>query len=445
MRISALSWVLACLVGCASTDSGQAPLAGTDSSSEVTSEVAVDEEAEEAAREESATALEECQAATELVDKDDVRGALKRVDQCYALMLGLPEGEANAQAKRDLRLLAAELIAKIYSTGTPRTQAPMSSWDLGMPLVDNDNVQREIKSFTTTEREDFIEAYRRSGRYRPAIVAKLQAAGMPTQLSWLPLVESSFKVNALSRAAALGLWQFISSTGLRYGLRRDAWVDERLDPEKATDAAIAYLGDLHQMFGDWPKALAAYNCGESRVQSLQQRSPGEYLDFWDMFALLPRETRRYFPRLVAVLQLVENPARYGLTLPEPDAADPETTKLTIERPVRLGDIEKALRLADGALNVLNPELRHAATPSGTYALRVPAARANEVTSIIGTLATYEPPREPEYVTYRVRSGETLSQIAERYHVGLSTLMRVNGLRRADRIWPGQRLRIPMRG
>ena len=112
------------------------------------------------------------------------------------------------------------------------------------------------------------------------ILERLEKAGLPSQISWLPLVESWFKVRALSRASALGMWQFIASTGVRYGLGRDSWVDERLDPEKSTDAAIAYLTDLHGLFGDWPKALAAYNCGEARVMRLSRSASGEYLDFW---------------------------------------------------------------------------------------------------------------------------------------------------------------------
>ena len=155
------------------------------------------------------------------------------------------------------------------------------------------------------------------------------------------MVESWFKVRAYSRASAVGMWQFISSTGQRYGLSRDSWVDERFNPEKSTDAAIGYLTDLHGLFGDWPKALAGYNCGEARVQRLQRRSATEYLDFWDLYELLPRETRRYVPRLFAALQIIENPGKYGMTLPDPDDPPGELARVRIQRAVKPGDPRRA--------------------------------------------------------------------------------------------------------
>lgn len=392
-----------------------------------------------------AQALEECQAASEFLDAEDVSAAIARIDRCYALMMQLPEeaDDAFAQAKQDIRLLVAELVGRAYRAEPASASAPMTSWDLGLPMIDNAHVQRELRSFTTVERAQFLDAYRRSGRFRPMILAKLEAAGLPSQLSWLPLVESLFKVNALSRASALGLWQFISSTGLRYGLKRDTWVDERLDPEKSTDSAIAYLMELHRMFGDWPKALAAYNCGEGRIHALQNRSTSEYLDFWDMYARLPDETRRYVPRLIAAIQIIENPERYGITLPEPDAPLEETASVPIERSVRLDALEKALGLDPGAISERNPELRHKATPATAYQLRVPAERASDVPTAAAALAKYEPPKV-EYVTHRVRSGETLSTIAERYRTSVNAILQANRLRSAHRIWPGQRLRIPSR-
>ncbi|HSB60577.1 MAG TPA: LysM peptidoglycan-binding domain-containing protein [Vicinamibacteria bacterium] len=391
-------------------------------------------------------ALEMCQTAAALLERGEVEEAVAALDRAYEVMLALPvDGDdAFLQAREDIRLLVAGLIARAYRSGRTASGSSPTSWDLALPIVENEQVQREIRSLTTVEREQFLAGYRRSGRYRPMILAKLEAAGLPSQLSWLPLVESWFEVRALSRASALGLWQFISSTGLRYGLVRDAWIDERLDPEKSTDAAIAYLVDLHGLFGDWPKALAAYNCGEARVQRLQRRSSGEYQDFWDLYAELPRETRRYVPRLFAALQVIESPERYGIGLPEPQAPAGEVTRVEVERSVKLEHLDGVLGLERGTLAALNPELRYRATPRRPYALSVPAGEEPALRARIDSLPELKRP-PVRYATHRVRRGESLSVIARRYRSSVSAIMRLNGIRSAHRIWPGQRLRIPVKG
>ena len=427
------------------------PLAGPDDHADAGA-AAHDEEVAEAHPVDSleaiqAEALDLCQTAAGFVDQGETENAVDALDRAYRLMLELPnDGDAEwLQAKSDLRLLVADLIMQahelIRSTAAPAT----TSWDLAISVTDNEHVRREIRSFSNGEREHFLAAYQRSGLYRPMILAKLEAAGLPSQLSWLPLVESNFKVKALSRASALGLWQFIASTGLRYGLERDVWVDDRLDPEKATDAAIAYLTDLHALFGDWPKALAAYNCGEARVLRLQNRAPGEFLDFWDLYAQLPSETRRYVPRLFATLMILEDPERYGMALPEPLAPLPEWTTVAVFRPVQLASLEREFGLASGTLAQLNPSLRSAATPPREFHLRVPVAAGEEdLAEKIAALPEWRPPT-PQYLTHVVRRGETLSAIAGRYGTSVQAIMRSNNLRSAHRISPGQRLQIPGRG
>ena len=390
-------------------------------------------------------ALASCERARELLDAGETESAIAALDRAYELLLALPEVEeaAAVQAQDDIRRLVAELLARCYEVqrGAP---APMTSLDLSLAIVDNEHVQREIRSFTGYERQAFVDAYSRSGLFRPMILAKLESAGLPSQLSWLPLVESLFKERALSRAAAVGLWQFIASTGQRYGLARNAWVDERMDPEKSTDAAIAYLNELHGMFGDWPKALAAYNCGEARVDRLGRRNAAEYLDFWDLYALLPQETRRYVPRFFATLVILGDPARYGMTLPEPLAPRQDTVAVRVERAVQLDRLDAELGLAAGTLKGLNPALRHAATPAHTYDLRVPASAAELVGVRIAALPQWQPPRALT-VSHRVGRGETLSTIAARYRTSVEAIMRANRIRSANRIWPGQRLEIPVRG
>jgi membrane-bound lytic murein transglycosylase D len=391
-------------------------------------------------------ALEACQAAEELLAQGQADAALAAVDRAYARMLDLPANgdDAYLQSKEDIRLLAADLIRRIYRSGESTAAPKAPGRGFAMPAADNPHVQREIRSFTTVERDAFLEGYRRSFLYRPMILARLEKAGLPEELSWLPLVESWFKVRALSRASALGLWQFISSTGVRYGLGRDTWVDERLDPEKATDAAIAYLADLHGLFGDWPKALAAYNCGEARVMRLSRPGGDEYLDFWDLYEQLPHETRRYVPRLVAALLILEDPAKYGMTLPEPSPPLPAAATVSVARSVKLERLDAALALEPGTLASLNPELRRQATPKRAYDLRVPAGREEAVLAQLGGLPEWTPPA-PQYATHRVRSGETLSQIASRYRTSVTALMRANNLRSANRLQVGQRLRVPARG
>ena len=315
-----------------------------------------------------ANALEATESAHVFWQEGDTESAIETLDRAYELLLQIPEEGDLARQKEDLRHMISRRVVEIY-----RSQLTTAS-ELGssIPVVVNEQVQHELDRFTGAERRFFYESYRRSGQYRPMIVRKLREAGLPEELSWLPLVESGFKNRALSSARALGMWQFISSTGSRYGMQRDHWVDERMDPEKSTDAAIGYLTDLHGMFGDWMLALAGYNCGEHRVMRVIRRQEADYLDhFWDVYNQLPRETARYVPRLLATLAIVQNPEKYGMELPEP-LPPANTQRVTIERHAKLSSLDTALGLESGTIAALNPELRRKITPATSYGLRVPA-------------------------------------------------------------------------
>jgi membrane-bound lytic murein transglycosylase D len=386
-------------------------------------------------------ALDLCQAAEAALERGDAPAAIEALDRAYETLLTLPGDDASLQAQDDLRRLVADLLHRAYRPHARAAGAP--ALDLALPLTDNEHVQREIRSFTGPERDVFIEAYRRSGLYRPMILAKLKEHGLPSQLSWLPLVESAFKVRALSHAGALGLWQFIRSTGQRYGLSRDEWIDLRLDPERATDAALAYLADLHAAFGDWPKALAAYNCGEAGVARRQRGTNGDYQDFWDLYERLPLETRRYVPRFIATLMILEDPARYGLTLPEPLAPPAAPPTVTIARAVDLDKLDAALGLDKGTLRELNPALRSGATPPRAYELAVPEGAQERVAAAAQGLPEFKRPVHSAD-THRVRSGETLGLIARRYRTSVRAIVALNGLRNAHRLRLGQVLRIPTR-
>ncbi|MCZ7652362.1 MAG: LysM peptidoglycan-binding domain-containing protein [Thermoanaerobaculia bacterium] len=401
---------------------------------------AVGDESETAALlQQSLATFEEAQALFESGESDF---ALAALDRAYELMARVPaNGDAlAAQEKENLRLLIARRVVEIHAA----RRRLVGDAERSIPRVVNAEVEREIRSFQGPERAFFLDAYRRSGRYRPMIVAQLQEAGLPEALSWLPLVESGFKERALSSARALGLWQFIASTGYRYGLERNEWVDERMDPWKATKGAIGYLGDLHALLGDWLTALAAYNCGEQNVlRQIGRQSEGYFDQFWDLYERLPRETRRYVPRFLATLAIVEDPGKYGFTLPEP-APPLAFETVEIARSTRLDAVERQLELPTGALQELNPELRRAATPRAAYPLRVPPGMGVPLLASLESLPAYTPPPRVEQATHRVRSGETLSSIAARYGTSVDSLMRMNRLRSAHRLSVGQRLAVPVR-
>jgi membrane-bound lytic murein transglycosylase D len=341
------------------------------------------------------------------------------------------------QQKEDLRFTVSKRIIEVYASRFTVVNGSHNA----IPLETNRHVDRALELFKGREKRFLIESYRRSGRYRPDIIKELQAAGLPEELSWLPLIESGFKIRALSRARALGLWQFIASTGYKFGLKRDNWVDERMDPEKATKAAIAYLKELHQIFGDWTTVLAAYNCGEGTVLKRIRTQRINYLDnFWDLYEKLPRETAFYVPKFIALLKILKDPEAYGITLPPVDEVIPKE-EITIHKQVHLKTISKQIEVDYRMLYDMNAELRHHVTPKSSYSLKVPLGKGEVLLAKIDDISVYRPP-VPEYVVYRVRPGDSLSVIAERHKTSVGAIMAVNGLKRRDYVNVCWKLRIP---
>jgi membrane-bound lytic murein transglycosylase D len=387
-------------------------------------------------------ALELCQLSQDFWQKGELENAVEALDQAYALILDVDTTDQPKliQQKEDLRFMISKRILEIYASRNIVVNGNHNA----IPLVMNSHIQAEINHFTRGERNFFRSSYKRSGRYRPQIVAALREAGLPEELSWLPLIESGFKANALSRSRALGPWQFIPSTGYKFGLKRDKFIDERMDPVKSTKAAIAYLKELHGIFGDWSTVLAAYNCGEGKVLRVIRNQNLNYLDnFWDLYERLPRETARYVPRFLATLHILNNPEKYGI---DEIVVDPplESERVSISKQVHLRDVARSIGVSEAKLKELNPELRYKIVPGDGYPLRVPLGHSNILLANLDKIPVSHPPQRA-FVYHRVRRGETLSVIAKKYRTSVGSLMRANKLRRSNFIVAGKLLKIPQRG
>ena len=381
-------------------------------------------------------------------DKGDMDNAIKALDKAYEILLAEEEESSTiVRQKDDMRLLIARKILDIYTGKRATTIGKQSE----IPLIMNADVEKEIRSFQTIERNFFERSYERSGYYLPLMKQLLRQAGLPEELAWLPLVESGFQVHALSKARALGPWQFIPSTGYKYGLNRDSFIDERMNVEKSTRAAIAYLTDLHGLFGDWLTALAAYNCGEGRVLKVISRQQINYLDhFWDLYSQLPNETARYVPRFLATLHIVKNPKKFGMNLPEPYAKPIAYETVKTHKSMKLFDIACQMGISTDTLVMLNPELRHQITPDRPYDLKIPQGLGQQYALVADQIKESRPPAPPErerktkVVKYKVKSGDTAASISKKFGTSPKALLAANGLKSEGQVTEGKILKIPVK-
>jgi membrane-bound lytic murein transglycosylase D len=311
--------------------------------------------------------------------------------------------------------------------------------DIPIPL--NQRVLAYIELFQG-RLHDFIEdGMRRGSKYLPMIQSVFRAEGLPLDLAYVPLIESAFKPNALSKASAKGVWQFMKGTALENGLRHDWYIDERSDPEKATVAAANYLKTLVNLFdGDWHLALASYNGGPGRLQKAIKRVGQN--DFWELASrpkVLPRETREYVPMILAAIVIARNPTQYGFEF-EPEEQTPFETVM-LPRPVDLRRIAEWSSTTIDEIQALNPELRRWTTPikDGQYELKVPIGASENIARQLDDLA------DGDLVSlkwYTVKRGQTLLSIAKSLGVKKADLAEANDLRLTARLASGQKLMVP---
>ncbi|MCB0496750.1 MAG: LysM peptidoglycan-binding domain-containing protein [Cyclobacteriaceae bacterium] len=326
-----------------------------------------------------------------------------------------------------------------------------------IPLHFNERVYAFVNYFTVKNRPYTKEVIRRSSQFFPIIEQYLKKYGLPDELKYLSIVESGLNPQAISRVGAGGLWQFMPYTGNMYKLHQDWYIDERFDPYEATDAACKYLSSLYTMFGDWELALAAYNSGPGNVRKAIRRS-GYKKSFWEIYRYLPRETRSYLPQFVAVVYAFNYAGELNL-LPNDPAYLMEHDTLMVKGYVNLKSLSNELSFCYEDIQALNPHLKRfgVKTDNQFYPVRLPSdkielARINRDSLLL--IASSEGEKELEHLAqnsvgstygrekhvYRVKNGDVLGTIAQRYHVRVTDIKKWNRLS-SNTIRVGQSLNI----
>lgn len=346
-------------------------------------------------------------------------------------------------------LTVAPLKKPAGSTATSGS-GPKTAWkapSLGSTQIDmaqNEYVERSLQFLASEKGQKFINlCLERSGRWFPTLKKIAADEQMPPEIIFLAIMESGLNPYAVSRAQAVGMWQFIASTGREYGLRIDSWIDERRDIEKSTRASMRFLRDLYEDLGDWHLALAAYNCGAGGVRRAKRRSGNPEGNFWDIRPHLPSETRNYVPFFIATSMVAMDPEKYGINLSELNF-HPEYVfdTVTVAEPTNLSALAKAAGVSIDSLKKLNPELKRNCTPPDMqYVLKIPMGKRLDFQQQYALLTEQE--RMP-WIEHTVGRRETLAKIARRYGVSSTELAALNNIAGyRSNVRRGQVLRIPV--
>ena len=312
-----------------------------------------------------------------------------------------------------------------------------------IPITYNQKVASIITFFQKEGRNSFQKWLNRMSQYKPIILPILEEEGVPPELFYLAMIESGLNPKAYSYAHASGVWQFITSTGKMYGLKKTWWIDERRDFEKSTRAAAHLLKNLYTEFDDWYLAFAAYNCGSTRVKKTIKRQGTN--DYWKL-TRLPAQTRNYVPNIMAAIFIANNPEKYGFALiKEPKM---EWNIVNINKAVSLDILSECAKLDIGLLQSYNPELKQGTIPplddGQTYSFRMPVNASPEFDSLFAEVKI-EKIQEFIFLDHKVKRGESLWLIARKYDVRIKDIIAINKLAQAKYIRPGQILQIPADG
>ncbi|HUP39806.1 MAG TPA: transglycosylase SLT domain-containing protein [Vicinamibacterales bacterium] len=362
-------------------------------------------------------------------------------------LMALAQGDGFVEKKTEPASIDKLLAISTFDPPAPTsatetavaTDLSQTTHDVDIPL--NRKVLSYIELFQGNLREFIGEGLQRGAKYLPMIQEEFRKQGLPSDLAYIPLIESAFKNTARSRVKAQGMWQFMSYTGREFGLDLNWYVDERSDPEKATEAAAKYLKSLGRMFdNDWHLAMASYNGGPGRVQRAIRRAGKN--DFWALTAttkFLPRETREYVPMILAAIVIAKNPAQYGFQI------EPELPllyeKVQVGDPIDLRLVAEWTNAPIDQIEALNPELRRWTTPvrSPKYEIKLPVGTGDAFRARLS-----ETPAENlnAFQWHSVKRGETLLSISRKLKVKQADLAEANSLTLRSRVQAGQQLIIP---
>ena len=306
-----------------------------------------------------------------------------------------------------------------------------------VPLAREDVRERlENEFYSLLDRQGLLVQYmKRAARCNPIVEVILEMEQLPEDLKYVPVAESGLAFRAISPANAVGYWQFMEKTGKRYGLRVDHYVDERRDLTRSTQAAAAYLKDLHAMFGSWTSALAGYNWGEKNVErAIKAQGTDSYYDLY-----LPQETERYIFRIMALKLIMERPEAYSIYLSDEDLYRlPKVMEVEITSGTSLSVdvLADCANVGARTIRVLNPWMRKNVLPDGRYVIAVPMEQADGYADRVAKRLA-----ERKRIVHQVKRGENLSIIASKYNVSVEAIEKWNGISRKNALYFGQKLTI----
>lgn len=382
--------------------------------------------------------------------RDSLRGS-HTLDSLLLAFYG-KNREMEFAALNDLDTAAVRYTSQVPDSVLVRRLNDIHSF---IPLSYNDIVKNYIILYSEKMPQKMGRVIGLGNYYFPIFQETFNRYGIPEELRAMAVIESMLKYDAMSRVGARGMWQFMYYTAKKYGLKINSFVDERLDPVKAVDAAARYLKDSYEVFGDWPLAIASYNCGPGNVNKAIKRSGGK-TDFWDIYYCLPRETRGYVPAFVGALYALNYYRECGIT-PEDVEMPTQIDTFHINRMLHFKQVSEMAGVPMDVLKVLNPQYTHdiiPGSPAEQWVLRIPAdytgrfvdvedsVHLHKADTLLNpvTIKKIKDGGDGQRIAYKVKKGDYLGKIAARYNCSVKQIQKWNHLKGTN-IREGQTLYI----